>query len=251
MNASDGVMVDVRHLHKAFGSVVALHDATLSVRRGEITAIVGDNGAGKSTLVKCLTGLYAADSGQITVAGQPVSFGSPEDARRAGIETVYQDLALCDQLSVWKNMYLSRELRAGWGPFSLLRRGEMKREAAHLVADLAVTVPSVKKPVKRLSGGQRQAIAIARGVMWARGMIILDEPTAALGLRETAQVEDLIRRVVDQGNTVLVVSHNFEQVKRLSSQVWVMRAGNVICGARTADVTGEELIGMVTGAIDV
>jgi ABC-type sugar transport system ATPase subunit len=251
MNASDGVMVDVRHLRKVFGNVVALHDATLSVRQGEITAFVGDNGAGKSTLVKCLTGLYAADAGQITVAGQPVSFGSPEDARRAGIETVYQDLALCDQLSVWKNMYLSRELRAGWGPFSLLRRGEMKREAAHLIADLAVTVPSVKKPVKRLSGGQRQAIAIARGVMWARGMIILDEPTAALGLRETAQVEDLIRRVVDQGNTVLVVSHNFDQVKRLSSQVWVMRAGNVICGARTADVTGEELIGMVTGAIDV
>lgn len=251
MNVSDRVMVDVRHLRKAFGSVVALNDATLSVRQGEITAIVGDNGAGKSTLVKCLTGLHSADSGQIIVAGQPVSFGSPEDARRAGIETVYQDLALCDQLSVWKNMYLSRELTAGWGPFSLLRRGEMKREAAQLVADLAVTVPSVKKPVKRLSGGQRQAIAIARGVMWARGMIILDEPTAALGLRETEQVENLIRRVVDQGNTVLVVSHNFEQVKRLSSQVWVMRAGSVIGGARTADITGEELIGMVTGATDV
>ena len=250
MSVPDGVMVDVRHLRKSFGSVVALNDATLTVRRDEITAIVGDNGAGKSTLVKCLTGLYTADSGQITVAGQPVSFGSPEDARRAGIETVYQDLALCDQLSVWKNMYLSRELTAGWGPFSLLRRGEMKREAARLIADLAVTVPSVKRPVKRLSGGQRQAIAIARGVMWAHGMIILDEPTAALGLRETAQVEDLIRRVVGQGNTVLVVSHNFEQVKRLSSQVWVMRTGNVIRGARTADVTGEELIGMVTGAID-
>jgi D-xylose transport system ATP-binding protein len=243
------VKVAVTDVRKSFGNVVALQGATLSVRRGEVTAIVGDNGAGKSTLVKCLTGLYTPDSGEITIDGKRVDFRSPGEARDGGIETVYQDLALCDQLSVWQNMYMSRELVAGFGPFRFLRRGEMKRRSRELVESLAVTVPSVTNSVKRLSGGQRQAVAIARGVMWAKGMIILDEPTAALGLRETAQVEDLICRVVEQGQTVLIVSHNFEQVKRLSSHVWVMRAGQVVGGTRTDDVSNEELVGMVTGAI--
>ncbi|HAN23203.1 MAG: sugar ABC transporter ATP-binding protein [Microbacterium sp.] len=243
------IKVELRDIRKTFGSVEALKGASLTARRGEVTAIVGDNGAGKSTLVKCLTGLITPDSGTITIDGKDVRFSSPKHARAAGIETVYQDLALSDQLSIWQNLYMDRELTAGIGPLRFLRRGEMKREAHRLVADLAVNVPSVTRAVKRLSGGQRQAVAIARGVMWARGLIILDEPTAALGLRETAQVEGLIRRVVDAGETVLVVSHNFEQVKRLSSQVWVMRAGNVVQGVRTEDVSGEELVGLVTGAI--
>ncbi|GGM17481.1 ATP-binding cassette domain-containing protein [Nakamurella endophytica] len=241
--------VEVRDVRKTFGSVEALRGASLSIAQGEITAIVGDNGAGKSTLVKCITGLIPPDTGDILVDGSPVHFSSPKDARDHGIETVYQDLALCDQLSVWQNLYLDRELTRGFGPVQFLRRRQMRSEAHRLVSDLAVNVPHVGRPVRRLSGGQRQAVAIARGVMWARGMIVLDEPTAALGLRETAQVEGLIRRVVDAGQTVLVVSHNFEQVKRLSSQVWVMRAGAVVTGVRTADVTGEELVGLVTGAI--
>ena len=243
------VKVQVRDLRKSFGSVEALKGASLDVRAGEITAIVGDNGAGKSTLIKCLTGLYTPDSGEILVDGRPVSFRSPQDAREAGIETVYQDLALCDQLSVWQNLFLDRELTAGFGPFRITRRRAMRDTAAELLAQLAVNVPPVTRTVKRLSGGQRQAVAIARGVMWAKGMIILDEPTAALGLNETAQVEALIRRVVEQGQTVLVVSHNFEQVKRLTDQVWVMRGGRVVGGTRTEDVTGEQLVGMVTGAI--
>lgn len=243
------VKVAVQDIRKTFGSVEALRGASLTVRAGEVTAIVGDNGAGKSTLVKCLTGLYTPDSGEIIVDGKVAHFASPKHARAAGIETVYQDLALCDQLSVWQNLFLDRELTRGFGPFQFLRRKEMKAEAHRLVSDLAVNVPSVSRPVKRLSGGQRQAVAIARGVMWARGMIVLDEPTAALGLRETAQVENLIRRVVDAGQTVLVISHNFEQVKRLSSQVWVMRGGTVVSGVRTTEVTGEEIVGLVTGAI--
>ena len=245
------VKVEVTNLQKSFGNVQALKGASITVRRGEVTAIVGDNGAGKSTLVKCLTGLYSPDGGEILIDGKPVSFSSPKGARESGIETVYQDLALSDQLSVWQNMYMDRELTRGIGPFQFLKRKEMRQKASELVADLAVTIPSVTRSVKRLSGGQRQAVAIARGVMWAKGMIILDEPTAALGLKETAQVEALIKRVVDQGQTVLVVSHNFEQVKRLSSQVYVMRGGRVVGGTRTADVTGEELVGMVTGAIDI
>ena len=241
------VKVEVRGVQKRFGNVVALRDASLTVRAGEITAIVGDNGAGKSTLVKCLTGLYSADAGEISIDGRPVSFRSPREAREAGVETVYQDLALCDQLSVWQNMYMDRELTRGPAPFKLLRRREMRDNAQRLVSELAVTVPSVTQPVRRLSGGQRQAVAIARGVMWATGMIILDEPTAALGPRETAQVEDLIRRVAQSGQTVLIVSHNFEQVKRLSSQVWVMRSGEVVTGVRTADVSGQDIVALITG----
>lgn len=246
-SAVDKIVVD--GVHKSFGSVHALRGASLTIKAGEITAIVGDNGAGKSTLVKCLTGLYTPDSGEIRIDGTPVHFSSPRDARDKGIETVYQDLALCDQLSVWQNMYMDRELVAGPPGLKLLRRKEMRNRAAELVAELAVNVPGVSRSVKRLSGGQRQAVAIARGVMWAQNMIILDEPTAALGLNETAQVEDLIRRVVAGGKTVLVVSHNFEQVKRLSQQVWVMRGGTVVGGTRTEDVTGEQLVAMVTGAV--
>lgn len=239
----------VEDIHKSFGNVDALKGASLTIKAGEITAIVGDNGAGKSTLVKCLTGLYTPDRGEIRIDGEPVQFSSPRDARDKGIETVYQDLALSDQLSVWQNMYMDRELVRGIPGFQFLRRGEMRRQAAELIADLAVNVPGVTRSVKRLSGGQRQAVAIARGVMWAKNMIILDEPTAALGLNETAQVEALIRRVVEGGKTVLVVSHNFEQVKRLSQQVWVMRGGRVVGGTRTEEVTGEQLVGMVTGAV--
>ena len=249
MTTDAGEKIVVDNIHKSFGNVHALKGASLTIRAGEITAIVGDNGAGKSTLVKCLTGLYTPDEGEIRIDGSPVRFSSPRDARDKGIVTVYQDLALSDQLSVWQNMYMDRELVRGIPGLKFLARKEMKERAAELVADLAVNVPGVGRPVKRLSGGQRQAVAIARGVMWAENMIILDEPTAALGLNETAQVEALIRRVVEGGKTVLVVSHNFEQVKRLSQQVWVMRGGRVVGGTRTEKVTGEQLVGMVTGAV--
>lgn len=249
MTTNDKIVID--DVQKSFGNVHALKGASLTIRPGEVTAIVGDNGAGKSTLVKCLTGLYTPDSGEIRIDGEPVRFTSPRDARDKGIETVYQDLALSDQLTVWQNMYMDRELVRGIPGFRFLARKRMKDHAAELVSQLAVNVPGVNRPVKRLSGGQRQAVAIARGVMWAKNMIILDEPTAALGLNETAQVEDLIRRVVAGGKTVLVVSHNFEQVKRLSQQVWVMRGGRVVGGTRTENVSGEQLVGLVTGAVSM
>lgn len=239
--------IKVVGLTKSFGNVEALKSASLHANPGEVTAIVGDNGAGKSTLIKCLSGYHAPDDGQILVDGEPVHFGSPLDARRAGIETVYQDLALADQLTVWQNIFLNRELTRGFGPLRFTRRATMRRQAHELVSGLAVNVPSVTSTVKRLSGGQRQAVAISRAVMWSNQFVIMDEPTAALGLRETAQVEELIRRIVDDGTSVLIISHNFEQVMRLSQQVWVMRAGSVVSGARTADVTGAELVAQVTG----
>lgn len=244
---SEHEVVRVQDIRKSFGSVEALRGATLTARAGEVTAIVGDNGAGKSTLIKCLSGYHTPDSGQILLDGQEVHLGTPLDARRAGIETVYQDLALADQLTVWQNIYLNRELTVGTRPFRFLRRHAMKRSAAELVDNLAVTVPSVNKTVKRLSGGQRQAVAIARAVLWSSHLVIMDEPTAALGLRETHQVEELIRTVVASGTTVLLISHNFEQVMRLSQQVWVMRGGRVVTGHRTADVTGVDLVAEVTG----
>ncbi|WP_192860257.1 ATP-binding cassette domain-containing protein [Mycobacterium sp. MS1601] len=240
--------IEVVDLTKSFGNVEALKGASLYAKPGEVTAIVGDNGAGKSTLIKCLAGYHTPDSGKILVDGEPVHFGSPLDARRTGIETVYQDLALADQLTVWQNIFLNRELTRGIGPLRLIRRAEMRRRAHELVSGLAVNVPNVTSTVKRLSGGQRQAVAISRAVMWSNQFVIMDEPTAALGLRETTQVEDLIRRIVGAGTSVLIISHNFEQVMRLSQQVWVMRAGSVVSGARTADVTGAELVAQVTGA---
>ena len=240
--------VTVSGITKSFGSVTALRGASLSARAGEVTAIIGDNGAGKSTLIKCVSGYHAPDSGTIEVDGREVHFSSPLDAREQGIETVYQDLALSDQLTVWQNIYLNRELTWGPYPFRLMRRQEMRREAKRLVGDLAVNVPEVGKTVKRLSGGQRQAVAIARAVMWSNDFVIMDEPTAALGLRETQQVEALIRRIVERGTSVLIISHNFEQVMRLSDQVWVMRGGQVVNGHRTAEVTGADLVAEVTGA---
>lgn len=240
--------VEITDLRKSFGSVEALRGASLYANQGEVTAIVGDNGAGKSTLIKCLCGYHSIDSGEVLIDGKPVRYSSPMEARNAGVETVYQDLALADQLTVWQNIFLNRELATGFGPFKFLRRREMKHAAQELVEGLAVNVPSVGKTVKRLSGGQRQAVAIARAVKWSSNLVIMDEPTAALGLREGGQVEALIQRIVDQGQTVLIISHNFEQVMRLSQQVWVMRGGKVVSGHRTADVTGVDLVAEVTGA---
>ena len=245
---TDHRKVEINDLRKSFGSVEALRGATLHANEGEVTAIVGDNGAGKSTLIKCLSGYHSPDAGTILIDGAAVRYSSPLGARNAGVETVYQDLALADQLTVWQNIFLNRELATGIGPVRFQRRREMRQAAQTLVEGLAVNVPSVTKAVKRLSGGQRQAVAIARAVKWSSSLVIMDEPTAALGLRESGQVEALIRRIVEQGRTVLIISHNFEQVMRLSQQVWVMRGGRVVSGHRTADVTGVELVAEVTGA---
>jgi simple sugar transport system ATP-binding protein len=241
-------VLEVVGVTKAFGSVVALRGASLSARAGEVTAIIGDNGAGKSTLIKCITGVYQPDDGELRFDGEPVSFASPEEARRHGIETVYQNLALIEDLSVWQNLFLNRELTLA-GAVPLLNRREMRKRAASLLHDLDVDVPSVRARVRRLSGGQRQAVAISRAVAWGSRLVIMDEPTAALGVRETAKVEEFVGRLRARGLAVLVISHNFDQVLRLSDQVWVMLNGRVVGGRRTAEVTGDELVGMITGSV--
>jgi simple sugar transport system ATP-binding protein len=242
-------MLVVRGLRKSFGRVQALREANLSLPRGQITALIGDNGAGKSTLVRNIVGVHQPDGGEVVLDGEVVAFGNPEQGRSAGIETVFQDLALVEDLTVAQNLFLGREATRGVGPFSFLDRRRMRREAADMVGTLAINVPQVTARVRRLSGGQRQAVALARAAGFSSKLVILDEPTAALGVQETERVEQLILDLKDRGTTILIISHNFEQVLRLSDQVVVMRAGRTVARRRTSETDGQELVALVTGAI--
>ncbi len=238
-----------RHLRKSFGSEQALKDGSITDRRGTVTALIGDNGAGKSTLVRCLSGVHPPDDGELLFDGRPVRFTLPEQAQAAGIETVHQDLALVEELTVWQNLFLTREITRGFGPVKVLDRRAMRNRAKELVGSLAINVPGVTQRVRRLSGGQRQAVSIVRAAGWGSRMVIMDEPTAALGVQETARVEELIRDLRSRGLTVLLISHNFDQVLRLADEVWVMRAGRSVAHRHTEGTTGEDLVGLVTGAI--
>ena len=241
-------LLEVSGVDKNFGAVRALSGASLTLARGEITALVGDNGAGKSTLVRCVTGVQRPDGGSIRFNGEEVHFHAPEDAHALGIETVYQDLALVEDLTVWQNLFLNRELTRGIGPVRLLDKRAMIASAEKTLSRLAVNVPSVRSTVRRMSGGQRQSIAISRAISWGSTLVIMDEPTAALGVRETRAVEDLIKRLREEGVTVLLISHDFDQVMRLSDQIWVLRQGTVAGGRRTKETTGEQIVAMITGA---
>jgi simple sugar transport system ATP-binding protein len=239
-------LLEVRSIRKTFGSVVALDDVSLSVNPGELVAIVGDNGAGKSTLLKIMSGLHTPDRGQILVDGREVHFDSPAAAKRVGLETLFQDLALVDDLTVWQNIFLGRELALT--PLGFQRRGAMIERGRAMLNELQIKVPSVTARVRRLSGGQRQGVAIGRAVGWNARLTLLDEPTAALGVRERLEVEALIERLHADGRTFLVVSHNFDQVMRLSDEVWVLRHGHVVGRRRTKETTGDELVALITGA---
>jgi D-xylose transport system ATP-binding protein len=246
---ANGALLSCEDVSKSFGSVRALVDVSVWARRGEVTALVGDNGAGKSTLVRCIAGVHRPDGGRIVFDGAETHFHSPEDARRAGMETVHQTLALVPELTVWQNLFLNREKVRRFGPVGFLDRKGMQAESRTMLSRLAVNVPSARSRVGRLSGGQRQAVAISRAAGWGSKLVIMDEPTAALGVQETARVEELIRTLRDDGMAVLLISHNFDQVMRLSNQVWVMRAGRLVGGRRTTDTTGDELVAMITGTL--
>lgn len=233
-------------LVKRFGRVEALRGASIDAYEGHVTAIIGDNGAGKSTFIKCLAGFHHPDEGKVIVGGRDQEFRTPEEARRAGIEVVYQDLALVDTLTVWQNLFLNREqVRRG-----LLDRSAMRQRAAEMLDRLGVKLPSVDAEIGNLSGGQRQAVAIARAAGWGSGVVIMDEPTAALGVREGRAVEDLIGRLRQEGRCLLVISHNFDQVLRISDHVYVMRQGRVVTDVPTAETDGQELVAYITGAHD-
>jgi ABC-type sugar transport system ATPase subunit len=246
------IALDARNITRRYGAVVALADATLTLRRGEVMGVVGDNGAGKSTLLKVLSGAGVPDSGEITVDGEPVAFRRPSDALHAGIETVYQDLALVDTMSAVQNVFLGRE-ELSTNPvlrfLNVVNDRGMRSRSREVLAELQVGIQSVKESVKGMSGGQRQCLAIARALLWGRRIVILDEPTAALGVRESKQVLDLIGRLRDHGVSVILVSHNMQQLVTVADRITVMRLGRTVATRDVADVTPETVVGLITGAI--
>lgn len=241
----DDLIISLRGISKGFGAVQALDDVSLDIYKGEVVAIVGDNGAGKSTLVKILAGVHPADSGTISHQGDRVTISSPTDSRDLGIATVFQDLALCDNLDVVSNLFLGREL----GTFAL-DEVEMEQRAWTLLRQLSAKIPSVRTAVASLSGGQRQTVAIARSLIGDPQIVILDEPTAALGVAQTAEVLNLIERLRERGLGVVLISHNMADVQAVADRVVVLRLGQNNGDFRIPDVSYEEIIAAITGATD-
>jgi len=235
---------------KHYGRVLALDGAEFTVYPGEVVALIGDNGAGKSTLVKTLSGTIRPDSGEILIEGKPVRLASPLDARRHGIETVYQDLALAPDLDAAANLHLGRELYLI--PFlRVLNRAAMRERAVAAFGELGVSLPDVTAPVATLSGGQRQSVAVARAALYASKVIFMDEPTAALGVLQRERVLDLIRRVRDRGISVVLISHNMPEVLAVADRVEVLRMGRRVAVFTAAQVSVEQLVGAMTGALEV
>jgi D-xylose transport system ATP-binding protein len=239
-------LLSLRGISKRFGAVHVLNAVDLDVYPGEVVAIVGDNGAGKSTLVKILAGVHPQDEGTIAFSGGITAIASPTDARDLGIATVFQDLALCDNLDVVSNLWLGRELRKGGG----LDEVEMEQRSWTLLRELSARIPSVRVPVASLSGGQRQTVAIARSLIGDPSVVILDEPTAALGVAQTAEVLNLIERLRERGLGVILVSHNIADVQAVADRIVVLRLGRNNGEFRVADVTSEMIIAAITGASD-
>ncbi|GIJ23065.1 ATP-binding cassette domain-containing protein [Micromonospora lutea] len=236
-------LLELRGIDKSFGPVQVLRDVAFAAYPGEVTALVGDNGAGKSTLVKCISGIYSTDAGQFIFDGQPVSIHSPRDAASLGIEVVYQDLALCDNLDIVQNMFLGREKRRG----IVLDEPTMEQMAAETLAGLSVrTVKSLRQHVSSLSGGQRQTVAIAKAVLWNSRLVILDEPTAALGVAQTAQVLELVRRLADNGLAVVLISHNMNDVFAVSDRIAALYLGQMVAQVKTTDITHAQVVELIT-----
>ncbi len=237
-------ILQARMLNKSFGPVHVLHDVDFEVYPGEVTALVGDNGAGKSTLVKCFAGINGIDSGQLLFEGQPVTIADPRQATGLGIEFVYQDLALADNLDITQNMFLGRELTRGR---MFLTDGEMERQARETLVSLSVrTVSSVRQLVANLSGGQRQTVAIAKAVLWNSKVVFLDEPTAALGVAQTRQVLDLVRRLADQGRGVVLISHNMNEVMEVADRVAALYLGRIAAEVKTTDTNTTQIVELIT-----
>jgi simple sugar transport system ATP-binding protein len=247
---TETALLSGRGLTKSFGHVEALRGVDFDVREGTITALVGDNGAGKSTLIGVLSGVLQPDGGTLSMAGRPIHLSDPHAARAHGIETVFQDLALAPELEPAMNIYLGREIvREGLlGRLAFIDRKRMRQETAERLVQLGIELPRLNRPVSYLSGGQRQAVAIARALIWAKRVLLLDEPTAALGVRQTRMVHDVIRRVRDAGITVLVISHNMGDVMSLTDDIIAMRLGRVAATFRTSETTGDEVVAAITGA---
>ena len=243
---TDTPLLQIRGITKTFGSVEALTDVDFEVRAGEVMALVGDNGAGKSTLVKCIAGTHAADHGDIVFEGNTVHIHGPKDAARLGIEVVYQDLALCDNLDVVQNMYLGREANR----WQILNEATMEHHTSATLSTLAVTtIKSVRQQVATLSGGQRQSVAVARAVMWNSKLVILDEPTAALGVAQTEQVLALVRRLGEQGLGVIIISHNLHDVFETADRITVLRLGRNVGIFERQATTQQAVVEAITAGV--
>lgn len=245
------IVLRVTNATKRFGPVLALNDISLEARRGEVLALLGDNGAGKSTLIKCISGVHQIDSGEISIDGVAATLRSPSDARGAGIETVYQDLALFDNLTPAQNFYAGREISGpAWLPMGLrfLNGRQMDLETSRVLDRLKVILPKKDATVALMSGGQRQAVAVARASVFARKVVILDEPTAALGLRESRKVLDLVAQLRDEGNAVILITHNMEHVTELASRAVVLRQGRKVGEIIPTKSNQQELVSMIVGA---
>jgi ABC-type sugar transport system ATPase subunit len=241
------VILKTEGLTKHYGGVHALEDASFELYDGEHIAVVGDNGAGKSTFMKMLCGVHPPDHGTLEVRGEPVRLASPAAAHELGIETVHQDLALADHRDVAQNLFLGRELRRRYGPVQLLDVARMRREAEQSLRDLRIKLPSVRQEVRKLSGGQRQGVAIARAVHWGSRILLLDDPMAALGLQEQARVQGLIADLASRGLTIVIVSHNLDHVFALSTRIAVMRLGRLIDVRDTSSATPMEILHLISG----
>ncbi|HEY3921548.1 MAG TPA: ATP-binding cassette domain-containing protein [Gaiellaceae bacterium] len=246
MNDNSAPVLELRNISKAFGSVQALSEVDFEVRGGEVMALVGDNGAGKSTLVKTVAGTHGADSGQILFEGEQVDINGPKDAARLGIEVVYQDLALCDNLDVVQNMYLGREVNR----CEVLNEPAMEQNTLKTLKSLAVTtIRSIRQPVATLSGGQRQSVAVAKAVQWNSKLVILDEPTAALGVAQTEQVLELVRRLGQQGLAVVIISHNLHDIFETADRITVLRLGRNVGIFERRATTQQAVVEAITAGV--
>jgi D-xylose transport system ATP-binding protein len=245
--ATTAPTLELRGITKAFGSVQALSEVDFEVRPGEVMALVGDNGAGKSTLIKCVAGIYPIDAGEILFDGKVEHIHGPKDAAKLGIEVVYQDLALCDNLDVVQNMFLGREVRS---LLFRLKETPMEERTAETLRSLSVTtISSVRQPVASLSGGQRQSVAVARAVLWNSRVVILDEPTAALGVAQTRQVLDLVKRLAEQGLSVVLISHNLVDIFEVADRITVLRLGRNVGVYEREHTTQQEVVAAITFGI--
>ena len=242
---SNSPIIELRDIKKGFGPVEVLKEINFYAHAGEVTALVGDNGAGKSTLIKGIAGIQSYDSGKIIFEGKEVDLNSPRKSAEIGIDVVYQDLSLCDNLDIVHNMFLGREeVNRG-----VLEEGLMESKAANTLTSLSVkTVKSVRQKVARLSGGQRQTVAIARAVLWNNKVVILDEPTAALGVAQTEQVLNLVRKLADSGKAVIIISHNLQDIFAVADRIFVLYLGKMAASLKTSETNQSEIVGYITGA---
>ena len=250
-NATNGNEPIIRlvNVTKRFGGLTAVSDVSLEVRRGEVVALTGDNGAGKSTLIKMISGVYRPDEGQIYLEDREITVASPMEARSLGIETIYQDLALCENLDATVNIFLGREpMKRMFGVLKQVDRQHMLAESQTVLDRLDIKIPNLRRPIRQMSGGQRQAVAIARAVYWNAKLVIMDEPTAALGVPEQRKVHELVKTLREQKVPVIIISHNLQDIFAVADRIIVMRRGQKVGNVMAADVTGDDLVGLMVGA---